>query len=41
MRAKTTVRKQCGTSDFRLAESEDCESLLTVPGQTAYTVDVF
>lgn len=41
MKTKTTIRKECGTSDFRLAESEACESLLTVPGQSAYTVDVF
>lgn len=41
MRSKTTIRKECGISDFRLAESEDCESLLTVSGQTAYMVDVF
>lgn len=35
------MRKQCGTSDFRLTESEDCEPLLVVPGQTAHRVGVF
>lgn len=41
MRTKSIIRKQCGTSDFRLAESKDCEPLLRVPAQTAHSVDVF
>lgn len=41
MRTKSNIRKQSGTSDFRHAESEDCEKLLTVPGQTAHRVNVF
>lgn len=41
MRTKSTIRKRCGTYDFRLAENEGYKPHLTVPGQTAYRVGFF